>query len=270
MRDYSKRVDSLDIGDCYLGNSMRKIVGALLIIIQTVYLYGEYKHSPYDLTIIGQVSWRGSLERLPISLVKLLKNDFSINVIPTPGRFDLRDVEDKEARIISNTDKTPGNVAILFDTLWETKRVPADFVPKESLIKIAYSMIESTAIPPQWVDILNTTFDLVVIPDEYYKSVYQSCGVTIPIFVLPHGADLDDFLNEPAKTPSYPFVFGTSGVFLPRKNHLLLIDAFHAEFGNDPAVKLKIHGRGLFEFDFKQAQKKINTFTASDGKEDKT
>ena len=60
-------------------------------------------------------------------------------------------------------------------------------------------MLESTRIPDEWVNILNKKFDLVIVPDEFYESVYYSSGVKIPIFVLAHGIHLEDFLAQPPK-----------------------------------------------------------------------
>ncbi len=225
----------------------------------------KFNPSPFDLTILGQAKYRDSLCRLPITLTNLLKNELAINFIPTL-KSDFTEVPDEVRTILSNPDKTPGNVALIFDILWDFGRTPADYVPQQSLIKIAYSMLESSAIPPQWVTILNQKFDLVVVPDEYYYSVYKNCGVQIPIFVLPLGIEVTDFLQEPLnKTPRKPFTFGSSSTFMKRKNHELLIEAFHAEFGNNPDVKLKIHGRAVWnnEFDLKDVQKKVNAATGS-------
>ncbi len=232
-------------------------ISSLLLFITA--LYGDpEKLCPFDLTIVGQLKVAGSLERLPVSLTHLLKNDISINFIPTPGHYDFAEIPIDEQNILANPDKTPGNVALLFDVLWLKSRTPADLVP-DSLIKIAYSMLEGTRIPSQWVTILNEKFDLVVVPDEYYETVYRNCDVQIPIYVVPLGVDIEDFLNEPIKeTATTPFVFGSSGVFMPRKNQRLLIDAFIEEFGNNPSVQLKLHGRGVFEFDMPAVVKQID------------
>ncbi len=243
----------------------------IVIFLPTVAIQGiaQFNPSPFDLTIIGQAKYRESLCRLPIALTDLLKNELAINFIPTL-QSDFTEVPDAVRTILSNPDKTPGNVALIFDILWDFDRTPADYVPTDSFIKIAYSMLESSAIPPQWVKILNQKFDLVVVPDTYYHSVYKNCGVQIPIFVQPHGIDIDDLLREPLnKAPRKPFTFGSSSTFMKRKNHELLIEAFHAEFGNNPNVKLKIHGRAVWnnEFDLKGIQKKLNT-PAEPGKND--
>lgn len=220
----------------------------------------EFQRSPIDLTIVGSVKYRDSLGRLPIALTDLFKNDFSINYICS-GRAEFEDVPSPIQSILKNPDKTPGNVALLFDILWDIKRTPADFVPRKSFIKIAYSMLESSAIPAQWVTLLNSKFDLVIVPDDYYQGVYNKCGVTIPIFVLPHGIDLEDFLGQPVRQAAKkPFVFGCTGTFCDRKNHELLIEAFYQEFGNNERVKLRIHGRNLWfnEFNLRSLQKKLS------------
>lgn len=209
-----------------------------------------FRGAPYDVTLVGQIKWAGGLERLPISLTTLLKSDLRINHIRTPGVYTFNEIGKQEQFILKNADKRPGCVSILFDVLWHRKETPARFVPN-SHIKIAYSMLEGTAIPSEWVRILNSNFDSVVVPDPYYQSIYKNCGVTIPIFVLPHGILIENLLNRQASSykPNNPFIFGSSATFIPRKNHSLLIEAFHEEFGNDPSVRLKIHGRLGGEFE---------------------
>ncbi len=127
-------------------------------------------------------------------------------------------------------------------------------LPQESL-RIAYSMFESSQIPPEWVERFNTYFDCVVVPDEFHVGTYQSSGVTIPIFILPLGFYLEEFMTLPQKTSRQePFVFGTSGAFWQsRKNQPLLVKAFHEAFKDNPNVVLKVHTKGpenhlFFEF----------------------
>ena len=236
---------------------MKKICLLLFYVLSLpVFIYAD-KNFRYDLTIVGNIRWCGGLGRLPISLTRLFKNELSINSIHSPGAvFD--NVLEDEKLIFKNLDKSPGRVAILFDLLWSPGgKTLASAVPEKSLIKIAYSMLEGTSIPQEWVNILNKKFDLVVVPDEYYEVVYSKCGVKIPIFVLPHGIHLEDLLQQPiTRAPTKPFVFGCSAAFIPRKNHELLIEAFQNEFGNDRSVMLKIHGRDGFEETMKKISNK--------------
>ena len=163
-----------------------KRIFILLIVVLLFPTHALLSDAKYDLTILGTVKYRDSLGRFPIALTKLLKDDLSINYICSlSAEYD--EVPSEVRIILDNPDKTPGKVALLFDILWDINRTPANLVPHQSLIKIAYSMLESTAIPPQWVSLLNEKFDLVVIPDAFYYDVYLSSGVTIPIFVFPMG-----------------------------------------------------------------------------------
>lgn len=204
--------------------------------------YIIYTKNDYDLTVVGQIKFNGSLTRLPIGIIDCLKNDLKINFIATPGSYDFTDVPDKVKKIVKNPDKTPGKVSLFIDMLWHINSVSIYYVPN-SIIKIAYSMLESTAIPNQWVTILNNKFDLVVVPDNFYKVIYTECGVTIPIFVVPCGFYMEELFNQPLKSKvNIPFAFGISASFTPQKNYEVLIDAFAQEFGNNSNVILKLHG----------------------------
>lgn len=199
--------------------------------------------SPYDVTIVGSVKFADGLGRLSVGFIDYLKNDLKINFISSRQQIDLKDIPLEVINVIKDKNKVPGNVAILFDPVWYQgwsawKHVPA------SIIKIAYSMLESTAIPSEWVSILNKQFDAVVVPSPFLVQVYQNSGVKKPIFVMPHGIYIEEFLNKPIKRyANEPFVFGMSAGFWPHKNHVLLLKAFIKEFGNKPKVKLILHGR---------------------------
>ncbi len=198
---------------------------------------------PYDVTLVGSLQFGDGLGRLAIGLIEHLHKKASINFIPSRGNVNLLDVPDVVKNIIENEDRNPGNVALLLDPLWHLSYTAAYFVPR-SPIKIAYSMLESTAIPERWVELLNNEFDAVVVPDKFYVNVYENSGVKIPIFVLPTGLYLEEFLEQPLKTcAGKPFTFGMSAGFWPHKNHQLLLEAFIQEFGNCPEVQLKLHGR---------------------------
>lgn len=226
---------------------MQKFLSKLVLLsLCTLFLNAEFKFrpkSPFDLTVVGSIKFADGLGRLPIGFIDQLKDSLKINFISTRPVIDITDVPKDVKKIIVDKNKTPGNVSILFDPLWYKSWNPSSYVPKTT-IKIAYSMLESTEIPSQWVDILNTEFDLVVVPAEFLIEVYEKSGVTIPIFYIPHGIYIENFLKEPLKTkPNKPFVFGTTAGFWPHKNHTLLLEAFIKEFKNNKNIKLKLHGR---------------------------
>ncbi len=215
-----------------------------------------FSSSPIDLTIVGTIKFRDGLGRIPIGLVDILKDDISINCFSQKGFYNLTDVPLGVQTILENSDKTPGNVGIYFNL-----RKPSDH---NFFIKIAYSLFEATRIPSKWVRILNEHFDAVVVADRFYCDAYKKSGVTIPVFALPHGIYIEELLRTPIHTaPANPFVFGCTSTFYPRKNQPLLLKAFHKEFGNDPKVRLRLHGRAVNKKLFKGLQANVEKWGAT-------
>ncbi len=213
-------------------------------------------YAKYDVTVVGPMLYADGLGRASIAFIDLFKDDLKMNFVPTSKNVNFKDVPWMVQVVARNPDRSPGKVSFFLDVLWHVTDTPADYVP-DSEIKIAFSMIESTAIPIHWVKILNQKFDAVAVPDKFLCEVYRKSGVKIPIFVLPCGLYLDEFLEKPLKEKANEiFTFGMSAGFHSKnKNHELLIDAFAQEFGNVPGVKLKVHGRCGNE----EIQKRVRT-----------
>ncbi len=227
-----------------LNTETAKMLCVVLILLSNYCNAREFTPSHIDLTIVGPIDVTDSLGRLSLGVADIVKNELHINHSRVPGDYILNGISPDLKSIIENPDKTPGNIAILNYSVYWNKINFSDYVPETSYIKIAYSMIESTAIPQEWVSILNEKFDLVVVPDEFYQEVYANSGVSIPIFALPHGVFIEELLKETSlKKESGDFVFGCNSVLFPRKNQHLLIEAFHKEFAHEPNVKLKLHGK---------------------------
>lgn len=109
---------------------MISLYSFIILNISTLYIIGnsevpgpkDFTHSPYDLTLVGEVRFAGSIRRLPIAIAELFKDDATINHIPTSDLVDLKDVSKEAAAIFQNPDKTPGNVALIFEGLWNYGR----------------------------------------------------------------------------------------------------------------------------------------------------
>lgn len=198
----------------------------------------------YDVTLVGFVNFADGIGRHPILFKDCLENSARMNFVST--RDIPADVEDAQLGLprLNPTEKEDiGAISILTDIISDRAVEPYKKVP-ESVIKIAYSMFESTRIPQNWTKVLNKKFDATVVPDPSLIDVYKKSGVKIPIFVLPLPLILKDFLKlEQPTVPHKPFVFGMVGGFWNRKNHMRVLEAFAAEFGNRSDVKLKLHGR---------------------------
>lgn len=198
----------------------------------------------YDVTLVGFVNFADGIGRHPILFKECLGSNIKINFVST--RNIPPAIEDAQLglpRLDPANTQDIGAVSILTDILADKAITPYMQVPS-SLIKIAYTMFESTEIPKAWVSILNSKFDMAVVPDPFLIEVYKNSGVQIPVFVLPLPLMLYDFFQiQKSATPQTPFVFGLSGGFWERKNHMRVLEAFAAEFGNRSDVKLRLHGR---------------------------
>ena len=231
-----------------MSNKILKFIITLLFLNCNFALSSNYK---YDLTVLGEINYDGGLTRIGLSIVECLHPYLKINYIRTPrGKLNLSSSISEEVKsIIKNVDTSPGKVAFFVDTFdnFNAKKI---YKPIQSKIKIAYTMLESTLIPKEWVNEINLDFDAVVVPDDFLVKVYKDSGVMVPIFVLPLCMYLDDFLTTPIKSNAHtPFTFGVAATFINRKNNLKLFQAFVEEFGNDENFLLKMHGRYGYEND---------------------
>ncbi|MFA6535686.1 MAG: glycosyltransferase [Candidatus Babeliales bacterium] len=212
----------------------------------------------YDVTLVGFVNFADGIGRHPILFKECLGSNIKMNFLST--RDISAEVEDAQLglpRLDPANKKDVGAVAILLDILADKELNIYKKVP-DSHIKIAYTMFESTEIPNNWAQILNNKFDMAVVPDQFLVDVYKNCGVQIPIFVLPLPLMLKKFFELELQTQAHkPFVFGMSGGFWKRKNHIRVLDAFAREFGNSKKVKLRLHGRFGEEAIIKELSDKI-------------
>lgn len=201
----------------------------------------------YDLSVIGIAFYTEAIGRLSITSIDSLKNDLKLNFIPLNNFIVPDHIPPKILKIIESPDKSYGAVSLIYslnDCLFSYESILKEC---NSKIKIIYTMIDSSCIPSQNVSLINEHFDAIVVPDLWQVETYQKAGINVPIFVLPCLIYLKKFLDQPVRMfkqhSQQPFIFGTSAAFVPRKNHLNLLEAFIQEFGNSPDVRLKLHGR---------------------------
>lgn len=195
-----------------------------------------------DLTLVGLIKHADGIGKISHGIAELLCDDLKVKCFPT-NFFAVKNLTPKMNEVVSSRGHLSSGVSILTEQVFTQRSRPYWFLPP-SKVKIAYSMIESTRIPTKWSALLNRHFDAVVVPDQSLVEIYQTSGVKIPIFELPIGLDLTPFFtarNQMAEKDS--FIFGTTVSCDPRKNVLLLIEAFAQEFGNNPKVILRINSR---------------------------
>lgn len=208
-----------------------------------------------DLTLVGDIKFNDGLARQPIWIIENLANDLNINWLKKSGNWHRDHFFKKVEDVVSANDHTLGNIIFYTDHLWFYKTK----INQSNKIKIASSMFDADIIPTEWVEILNADFDAVVVPDNYHVETYINSGVKIPIFVLPLGLFLDEFLVlDFGKKTKKVFTFGNTCSMPYRKNHIRLLEGFAAAFGNNSNVRLAINSRGWEEDALKKFQNKLN------------
>lgn len=199
------------------------------------------------LKIYGVVKMGDGIGRQSVELMQLLKDEFSIAFVPTRP-MDLTDVpEDIVPMLVPEQKRCKSKVALIEDVVRMPGHSPWKKLVKRTSpdqIRIAYTMQESTRIPPDWVYILNGHFDAVAVPDAFLIDVFKNSGVEIPVFEVPLGLYLGPFYKEPLrKKARRPMVFGNLSSCIERKNQLTLIKGFKKAFGNRDDVSLRINYR---------------------------
>lgn len=212
-----------------------------------------------DLTVATNIFIRDGIGRQGIGLINSLKDDININVFKFAPQI-MDDVPKEILPIINAPIEEYGKVLFWTYILGTNEGMIEYHASIKSKIKMAYTMLESSAVPKLWVDILNKYYDAAVVPDLNLVSVYKNSGVTIPIFVLPLGIMVENLLKEPdKKAPKDQFVFGMTAGFWARKNHIKLMRAFAKAFGNNQKFRLDIHGRfGQYKSAVYEARSKLN------------
>lgn len=113
----------------------------------------------------------------------------------------------------------------------------------QAKLNIGITLWETTQIPKYWVDCINSSVDLLILPCEWNKEVFLSCGVKVPIELLPYGFDPAEFEDTSklkiSGVSDDDFVFFSIFQWTERKNPAGLIKAYmNAFYGVDDVVLL--------------------------------
>ncbi len=224
------------------------IMATIIILVGAWFLIAssKSKKQPY-LTVVGSVDMADGLGKQSAELIDILKDDITIGFKSCFPKINLEGTPPGIRAILKNTHCPIGKVIIYEEQLGPralTFQTVIKGLSNQTSIRIAYSMFESSLIPPEWVVALNYYFDAVAVPDKFLIDVYKNSGVNIPIFELPLGLNLEQFFNAPLKNKkNSPMVFANFSAALPRKNQLALIKAFYQAFGNSQDVRLRLNSR---------------------------
>lgn len=223
----------------------------MLILLLTSAALGIYykkrqtqlKRKPY-VTLIGPIDVTDETLRQTVELSSLFVPEFRVNILSK--QVNEQGVPDSVLSILKKNDTRLGKFIIFEDRLGNLEEAPLYLrgVTQNKQIRIAYSTSESTLISHERALLLNLYFDAIVVPDAFLVDSYVHSGVNIPIFVLPLGFDLQNFLDKPLKTERNPiFLFGNLGASTDLENQITLIRAFAKTFGSTKDVALHIHSK---------------------------
>lgn len=113
--------------------------------------------------------------------------------------------------------------------------------------KIGYTVFEAFPLPDVWIRYMNR-MDEIWTASPFCKKIFENSGVKKPIFVIPHGVDIDIFNPnvEPLKiNGSANFNFLSVFQYSTRKGIDILLSAYFQEFDASEDVALIIHTYGL-------------------------
>lgn len=148
-----------------------------------------------------------------------------------------REIEDPELSSVCN-------IQIEYDTLIvhtvpEYYPIWARKEPGKRLI--GYTVWETDRIPDHWTELLNTV-DHVLVPTHWNKKVFESCGVTASIHVIPHiiGEAAPQDLETTWEIEPDDYVFYTIGAWTARKAIWNTIRSYLESFGAQDSTVLVI------------------------------
>lgn len=106
--------------------------------------------------------------------------------------------------------------------------------------RVAVTMFESSKIPPNWIEPLNQ-MDAVVVPSTFCRDVFATCGVTVPIHVVPLG--VGQVYRYQERTQGRPLTFLAFLDRGKRKGFIVALQAFLRAFGESMDYRLILKGR---------------------------
>ncbi|WP_418765708.1 glycosyltransferase [Mailhella sp.] len=106
----------------------------------------------------------------------------------------------------------------------------------------AYSVFDGTRLPRGWKELINETFDGVLVPCPNLMGIFRRSGVTKPVYELPVVIDTEVYRDaRPVKKETIRF--GCVCSIEERKNVLKIVEAFDTCVERFPDVEFVMHAR---------------------------
>lgn len=108
-----------------------------------------------------------------------------------------------------------------------------------------YSMWEDNSLPKGWVENINKTLRLLMVPCPHNAEVFKRKGVKVPIHVVPGGTSPQEFPLLPPVCHDRPYTFLVLGDRQERKGIDIVLGAFARAFETEKDVRLIIKTRAV-------------------------
>ena len=197
-----------------------------------------------QICVIGRTNFASGIGSIGYATVELLARNFPVCFLPTePAMQHLEQVTLPNGRVIPVCkDRSLIKVSFFCDVLWNGEHDFNYALMPESSLKYAWLVYDSDRLPPRWVSLLNSHFDLVLAASPHLVDVAKRDGVEKPIACIPIPIDLDGILSQPLKVRNSGRIrFGCVAAFHPRKGIEVLVEAFISRFGNSDQAELVLH-----------------------------
>jgi glycosyltransferase involved in cell wall biosynthesis len=138
------------------------------------------------------------------------------------------------------------NIVILHSTPehWANLREPTKF-------NVGYCVWETDKLHPDWIVHINDNVEACMVSCEWSAEVYKKSGITVPVFSVPHGIDIEEFKDidpydiKGVKPTAYKFY--SIFQFIERKHPTALLKSYWNAFqkNEDVALILKTYRYGF-------------------------
>lgn len=151
------------------------------------------------------------------------------------------------------------NVVLIHTTpeFWEKNR-------EEGKFNVGYTIWETTKLHPSWPKYINSGVDLCLVGCEWNRGVFTDSGVKVPIGVVPHGININEFNGvrpfQVSGVDKDTFMFYSIFQFTERKHPTALIKAFWHAFQNHENVALVMK---TYRSDYSEPEKEAIRITIS-------
>ncbi|GAB4187837.1 MAG: hypothetical protein Tsb0015_07050 [Simkaniaceae bacterium] len=199
----------------------------VIIFISAFFCF--YIKRPADVTFAAFAHPEDDWGKQTPAMLQLLQKDLKINFLPTRPKF----LSYIPKKIRKNSQWTGGKSRVFFYLDADHPEIPENLTQAFFPIKIIYSKFPGTEVPRSWIEKINTSYDLVIVPNQQQAIIYEKSGAIKPIFVLPYFLELKELLNKPLKShEDSNIVFANFSDCYEINNQITLIRAFAKNFKN--------------------------------------